>query len=104
MPSVVAPGRSRPITRSHAETGWRRSDVSPLISGSCCSGIHRSGGSPRSVSPKNPGGVTPTTVNGCPSMTSVAPTIDGIAAVGALPDVMAQHDDRRRGRRVVRGA
>ena len=49
------------------------------MSGSCCSGIHRSGGSPRNVSPKNPGGVTPTTVNGWPSTTSVAPTIDGSA-------------------------
>ena len=38
MPSVVAPGRRRPITRSHAEIGWRRIDVSPLISGSCWSG------------------------------------------------------------------
>ena len=44
---------------------------------------------------------TPTTVNGWPSMTSVAPTSDRIAAVGALPDVMAHHDDRRRRRRVV---
>ena len=79
MPSVVAPGFSRPITRSHADTGWRSSAVSPAISGSWCSGIHRSGGSPRSVSPKKPGPVTPMTVNGWPSRTSVAPTIFGSA-------------------------
>ena len=77
MPSVVAPGRSRPITRSHAEIGCRSSVFSPLMTGSCCTGIHMSGGSPRSVSPKNPGGVTPTTVNGCPSTTSVEPTTAG---------------------------
>jgi hypothetical protein len=63
MPAIDAPGRSRPITRSHDEMGWRSSDVvAPVMSGSCCSGTHRSGGSARSVSPKNPGGVTPATV------------------------------------------
>ena len=103
MPSVVAPGRSRPITRSQAEMGWRRIDVSPLISGSCWSGIQRSGGSPRSVSPKNPGGVTPTTVNGCPFDDERGADDRRIAAVGALPHVVAQHDGRRRRRRVVGG-
>ena len=99
MPSMVAPGRRRPITRSHDEIGWRSSDVSaPVMSGSCCSGTHMSGGSARSVSPKKPGGVTPATVNAWPSMTSVAPTIDGIAAVQALPGVIGQHHDRRGGR------
>ena len=64
----------------------------------------KSAGSPRSVSPKNPGGVTPTTVNGCPSTTSVAPIDLGIAAVGGLPRVVAHDDDRRgRGRVVLRG-
>ena len=79
MPSVVAPGFSRPMTRSHADIGCRSSAVSPVISGSWWSGIQRSGGSPRSVSPKKPGPVMPTTVNGCPSRTSVAPTIYGSA-------------------------
>jgi hypothetical protein len=68
------------MTRNHAPIGCRSSDVSPLISGSCCSGIHMSGGSPRNVSPKNPGGATPSTVKGFPSMTSVAPTIAGSPA------------------------
>ena len=77
MPSTEAPGRSRPITRSHAETGWRSSEPPPAISGSCCSGIQRSGGLPRSVSPKNPGGAMPMTVNGCPSTTKVEPTTEG---------------------------
>ena len=77
IPSVVAPGRRRPMTRSHADTGCRRIVFPPLMTGSCWSGIHMSGGSPRSVSPKNPGGVTPATVNGCPSTTNVAPTTDG---------------------------
>ena len=78
MPSVVAPGRRRPITRSHAEIGWRSSDVSaPVMSGSWWSGTHRSGGSGLSVSPKKPGGATPATVNGWPSTTSVAPTMAG---------------------------
>ena len=77
MPSIVAPGRRRPITRSQEEIGCRSNDVSaPAISGSCCSGTHRSGGSARSVSPKKPGGVTPATVNAWPSMTSVEPTIE----------------------------
>jgi hypothetical protein len=75
MPSVAAPGRSRPMTRSQAATGCRRMEVSPLISGSCWSGNHRSGGSGFSVSPKNPGGITPATVNAWPSMTTVDPTI-----------------------------
>ena len=35
MPSTVAPGRRRPMTRSHADTGWRRIDAPPLIKGSC---------------------------------------------------------------------
>jgi len=39
--------RSRPITRSQAEIGWRRIVPLPAMSGSCWSGIHRSGGSPR---------------------------------------------------------
>ena len=79
MPEVDASGRSRPITRSHAEIccGCPSSEFSPLIVRSCCSGIHMSGGSPRSVSPKNPGGVIPTTVNGCPSTTNVEPTTAG---------------------------
>ena len=68
MPSTVAPGRRRPITRSHEEIGCRSSDVSvPAISGSCCNGTHMSGGSAFSVSPKKPGGVTPATVKACPS-------------------------------------
>ena len=77
MPSIEAPGRRRPIARSHAATGWRSSELSPAISGSCWSGIQRSGGSPRSVSPKNPGGATPMTVNGWPSTTNVEPTTEG---------------------------
>ncbi len=36
-----------------------------------------SGGLPRSVSPKNPGGATPITVNGWPSTTKVEPTTEG---------------------------
>ncbi len=76
MPSVVAPGLRRPMTRSQAETGWRSSELAPVIIGSCCSGIQRSGGLLRSVSPKKPGGATPATVNGWPSMTSVWPTSD----------------------------
>ncbi len=52
MPSVVAPGCRRPMTRSQAEMGWRSSEVSlPAMSGSCCSGSHRSGGLAFSVSP-----------------------------------------------------
>jgi len=35
MSAVVAVGRRRPITRSQADIGWRRIEVSPLISGSC---------------------------------------------------------------------
>ena len=78
MPSIVASARSRPITRSHADMGWRSSDVSaPLMSGSCCSGSQRSGGSARRVSPKNPGGAIPETVNACPSIISVEPTTEG---------------------------
>src|SRR5262249_20072700 len=39
MPSTEAPGRTRPIMRSHAETGWRSRLPSPLMMGSCPSGI-----------------------------------------------------------------
>jgi hypothetical protein len=65
------------MARSQADTGCRSSEPSLLMSGSCCSGSQISGGSARSVSPKNPGGPTPMTVNGCPFSTSVDPTIDG---------------------------
>ena len=78
-PSGDAPGFSRPMTRSHAEIGCRSSVLPPAINGSCCSGIQTSGGLPRSVSPKNPGGAMPTTVNGRPSMTKDDPTTDGSA-------------------------
>src|SRR5580693_546520 len=77
MPAVVAPGRKRPMTRSHADGDWRSNDPEGLMIGSCCVGIHRSGGSLRSVSPKNPGGAMPITVNGCPSMKNAEPTTDG---------------------------
>ena len=32
MPSVVAPGLRRPMTRSQAETGWRSSELAPVTS------------------------------------------------------------------------
>jgi hypothetical protein len=35
MPSVVAPGLRRPMTRSQAETGWRSSELAPVTIGSC---------------------------------------------------------------------
>ena len=41
--------------------------------------------------PKKPGGVTPTMVNGCPSMRSVRPTAARIPAEAALPGGVAQH-------------
>src|ERR1035438_5575208 len=78
-PAVVAPRRSRPMTRSHAEGDWRSKEPDGLMVGSCWSGIHRSGGSLRSVSPKNPGTATPITVNGCPSITKADPITDGSA-------------------------
>ena len=71
----------------HAQPGARSAagaaSSPPAIIGSCCSGIQRSGGSPRSVSPKKPGGATPTTVNGCPSMTKRGADDRRIAAVRA---------------------
>ena len=51
--------------------------------GSCCTGIQISGGSLRKVSPKKPGGVTPITVNGCPSTTKLEPTTEGSAPYSA---------------------
>src|ERR1700733_9974896 len=76
IPAVDAPGRKRPITRSHADGDWR-SNPDGFMTGSCCNGIHKSGGSPRRVSPKNPGGAMPITVNGCPSMKNGEPMTDG---------------------------
>ena len=75
MPAVEAPGRSRPITRNHADDRLMQqcavtSDDGFLLA----AGIQRSGGSPRSVSPKNPGGATPITVKGWPSTMKVEPT------------------------------
>ena len=60
-PAVEAPGRRRPIIRSHAPADWRSNVPSPAIIGSCCTGIQISGGSLRNVSPKKPGGATPIT-------------------------------------------
>ena len=77
IPAIEAPGRRRPIMRSHAETGWLSSAALPSIIGSCWTGSQISGGSLRSVSPKNPGGATPMTVNGWPSMTKFEPTTFG---------------------------
>ncbi len=72
----VAPGLSLPITRSHPGKVCK-SELFPRKTGSCCIGIQISGGSLRSVSPKNPGGVMPMTVIGCPSRIMVEPTIFG---------------------------
>ena len=54
----AAAGRSRAATPkpAGAAASCRRRSAAPG-----CSGIHRSGGSPRSVSPKKPGGATPIT-------------------------------------------
>ncbi len=49
-PSVLAPGRRRPITRSH-EFVCFRGEFTPVNCGSCCKGIHSCGGSLRNVSP-----------------------------------------------------
>ena len=64
IPSTEAPGRNRPIMRSHAETDWCSSSPSPSIMGSFWTGIQISGGSLSSVSPKKPAGATPITVKG----------------------------------------
>ena len=65
------------MTNSQGEVDCRNREPSPAIVGSCCSGIQRSGGNARTVSPKNPAAATPMTVNGRPSSTSVEPTTDG---------------------------
>ena len=64
IPATEAPDRNRPIMRNQAPIGWRRREFSPWSIGSCWSGSQMSGGSLRSVSPKNPGGAMPTTVHG----------------------------------------
>ena len=67
------------MTRSHADTDCCSNAPSPSMTGSWFSGSQRSGGSPRSVSPKNPAGATPTIVTGCPCARNVAPTTAGSA-------------------------
>ena len=101
MPSVVAPGRSRPITRSHAEIGWRSS--------------RRVAVDQRFLLERNPE-IRRIAAQRLAEESRRRDADDGervpfddergaddrrIAAVGALPDVVAQHDGRRRRRRVV---
>ena len=101
MPSIDAPGRSRPITRSHAETDWRSSELLPLMSGSCCSGIHKSGGSLAQRFAKE------SRRRDADDGERVAFHDEGraddsrIAAVFALPGMMTEHRDGRRPRTVV---
>jgi len=52
MPSVVAPGRNRPIMRSHAETGWRSKAAFGIHHRFLLKGTQISGGSLSRVSPK----------------------------------------------------
>ena len=77
MPSIDAPGRSRPMTRSHADDGLMQQRLCP--------------GYQRFLLQRNPDvgrvaaqrfaeesrGATPTIVKGCPSTANVEPTTDG---------------------------
>jgi hypothetical protein len=78
-PAALAPGFSRPMIRSQLVAVWLSRELAPCIVGSWLSAIQDSGGSLRSVSPKNPGGAMPTTVKGWPSTISVDPRIEGSA-------------------------
>ncbi len=72
-----SPGRSRPMMCSHELprlVNVRRS--SSRIRGSIVSGMVTSDGTP-TATPKKSGGVTPTIVNGVPSMRRVWPIADG---------------------------
>ena len=96
MPSVEAPGRSRPMTRSHADTDWRSRAIPAVDERLLVNRDPEIGRIAPSVSPKNPGGATPTIVNGWPSTTKVAPTTDVSPPYVRLPGVMAHDRDRRR--------
>src|SRR5436190_10420014 len=100
-PSTEAPERNRPMTRREAVMGWCKREFDPLMSGSCWRGIQSSGGSPRSVSPKKPGGAMPVTLNALPSTMSVDPMTATIASIAALPGAIAQYRDRSGGWPVV---
>ena len=72
---------SRPQAADHAQPGGRRIGAAARLRRQSwvpgARGIQISGGSLRSVSPKNPGGATPITVNGWPSTMKVEPTTEG---------------------------
>ena len=70
--------------------------------GSMARGSHRSGASGRSVSPKNGGGVTPTTVAGTPLIVNGEPITPGIEVVTLLPGAIAHDRDEGRAGPVVR--
>ena len=89
----AASGRSCAARRRQADAATR---LSPSSSGSCCNGIQISGGSLRSVSPKNPGGATPMMVkDGLRRRSSSRRPRD--RRHSGLPDAVAEHRDGRGG-------
>ena len=104
MPSVVAPGRSRPIARSHADDGLaedRRVAVDQRLLLQRNPQIRRIAAQRFAEESRRRHADDGERV----ALDDERGADDRwIAAVGALPDVVAQHDDRRRRRRVVRGA
>src|SRR5215471_4156468 len=76
MDEEAPPGRIRPIKYNQCVPASLIS-ASASRNGSVLSGRKKSGGLLRRVSPKNPGGVIPTTVNGFSSILNTLPMTDG---------------------------
>ena len=98
IPSIVAPGRSRPITRSHADTGCRSSEVVAVDQRL----LLQRNPQVRRIGPQRLAEESRRRDAGhgerVPFDDQRGADDRGIAAVGALPGVIAQHDDRRRRR------
>ena len=99
---MLCPGFSRTMTSSHHEDGCLNQLSWPRIDGSAAKGSITSVVRPTST-PKNPGGVTPTIVNGIRCTVSLAAD-DVLGGAEVLsPEAMTDDDDRaiRRGAAVV---
>src|SRR5215471_11723669 len=100
MAAGFAPGWMRPIRSSQCVLYFARS-ASTSTYGSVFSGRKKSGGELSKVSPKNPGGVMPTTVNGLSFRPEDATDYGWIGSIGFLPQTVTHHCYGRSTRLIV---
>ena len=101
MPSIEAPGRRRPITRNHAEMGWCSSALSPSIKRLLLQRNPDVGRIAAQRFAEKSGRRHADHRERMALDDKCGPDHRRIAAIADLPGAMAEHRNRRCGRRVV---